>query len=308
MTSKMRTGLVVSLAALAALSLALAASGPLRAQDQGRPLRIAYVTWSSSTASSNMVKAVLQEKLGYRVDLTPMSADDMWRSVAEGNADVMLSAWLPGTHAHYLDRFGRTMVDLGPNLEGARTGLVVPDISSQRQTAESGLDTESYIKADSIPDLRRYAGRFGGRIIGIDPAAGIMKQTREAIDAYGLDYELVAGSEAAMTDALADAIAKRRWVVITGWTPHWMFARWRLKFLEDPKGVYGEAESIHTMVREGLEDDVPAEVYAFLDRFHWSPEEMGQVLIWNQMEGAYPYDTARRWMDTHPERVRSWLQ
>lgn len=307
MKTTMRTRLLVPLAGAAVLAAVMGFGNALQAQGQGS-LRIAYVTWSSSTAASNVVKAVLQERLGYRVELTAMTADDMWRSVSEGHADAMLSAWLPSTHGHYLDRFGHSMVDLGPNLEGARTGLVVPDISSQRQTTVTGLETESYIKADSISDLNEYVGRFGGKIIGIDPAAGIMKQTREAIQAYGLELELVPGSEDAMTDVLAEAIAKRRWVVVTGWVPHWKFARWRLKFLEDPKGIYGEAESIHTMAREGLENDVPSEVYRFLDNFRWTPDDMGQVLIWNQMEGAYPYDTAKRWVETHPKQVEAWLQ
>jgi len=297
--------LILPLVAVSAMALAALTASGVQAQQ---PLRVAYVTWSSSTASSNLVKAVLQSRLGYPVELVAMSADDMWRAVAEGAADVMLSAWLPGTHGHYLDQYGGRMVDLGPNMEGVRTGLVVPAISTQRQTTVTGLETEPYIKADSIPELNGYADQFGRKIIGIDPAAGIMRQTREAIEAYDLNLELIAGSEDAMTDQLAEGIANRRWIVVTGWTPHWKFARWRLKFLKDPKGIYGQGESIHTMVRAGLKEDVPAEVYSFLDNFSWTPDQLGQLLIWNQMEGAFPFDTAQRWMETHQAQVDGWLQ
>ncbi len=291
--------------AVAAGLLALAMTGTSAAAE---PLRIAYVTWSSSTASANVAKVVLQQHLDQPVELIAMTADDMWRSVSEGKADVMLSAWLPSTHGHYLDQFGETMVDLGPNMEGVRTGLVVPDISTQRQTAESAQETAPYIAAQSIADLSQYADRFKGQIIGIDPAAGIMKQARTAIREYGLtDYTLVSGSEESMTEALAQAIAQRRWIVVTGWEPHWKFARWRLKYLDDPKGVFSTGETIHTMVREGLEKDVPTEVYAFLDGFRWTPDQMGQLLIWNRMKGAYPFETAQRWVDTHPDVVNGWL-
>jgi glycine betaine/proline transport system substrate-binding protein len=49
------------------------------------------------------------------------------------------------------------------------------------------------------------------------------------------------------------------------------------------------------------------EVYEFLDRFSWSPSEMGRLMLWNREDkGLYPYEKALRWMRTHPERVRSW--
>ena len=71
---------------------------------------------------------------------------------------------------------------------------------------------------------------------------------------------------------LGDAIRNEEWIAVTGWTPHWMFARWDLKYLEDPEGVFGEAEEIHTLTRVGLKEDMP-EVYAFLDNFQWPLEK-----------------------------------
>lgn len=85
--------------------------------------------------------------------------------------------------------------------------------------------------------------KFKGKIIGIDPGAGIMKATGDAIEQYGLDYEVVEGSDATMAAALKQAIDNQEWVAVTGWTPHWKFARWDLKFLEDPKKVYSEARN-----------------------------------------------------------------
>jgi glycine betaine/proline transport system substrate-binding protein len=43
-----------------------------------------------------------------------------------------------------------------------------------------------------------------------------------------------------------------------------------------------------------------------LDNFNWSPEEMEQLLLWNEMEGN-PYDNAKRWMRSNPQRVEAWL-
>lgn len=282
----------------------------LTAAAEGKPVvRLAHTEWSSSIASAHLVQAVLQEELGYQVELLRLEAEQMWQAVAAGRADVMLSAWLPLTHEHYLERYGDRLVDLGPNLAGARIGLVVPEVSVGRQTEAFGRRPRPYIKAEAIADLNQYAGEFRQRIIGIDPGAGVMKHARSAIETYGLEnYRLVTGSEAAMTAELSRAIRHQEWIVVTGWTPHWIFARWALRFLDDPENVFGGPEDIHTMVRPGLREDLP-EVYAFLDRFAWTPEESARFMVWNQADGGlYPYEKALRWLRTNPERATQWLE
>ena len=291
------------------LVLPVAGVGTPLSAAASETVTLAYVEWSSSIASANLVQAVLQEELGYRVELRRMNADEMWQAVAAGEVDAMLSAWLPTTHEHYLEMYGAQLDDLGANLEGARIGLVVPDVSVGRQTGGLGKRARPYIKAESIADLAKYRDEFRGHIVGIDPAAGVMKKAREALKAYGLNnYRLIDGSEVSMTAELSNAVRQQRWLVVTGWTPHWMFARWNLKFLEDPKNVFGGAEEIHTMVRKGLKNDMP-EVYAFLDRFSWTPDDAAQYMIWNQADhGMYPYEKAQRWMRMNAERVEGWLE
>ena len=179
--------------------------------DKSQPVRIAYVEWSSAVASANVVKDVLESKLGYKVRLIPVSAAAMWQAVAVGDADALLSAWLPTTHAAYYKRFHTQVDDLGPNLTGTKIGLVVPD----------------YVTIDSITQLEANKARFDGKIIGIDPGAGIMDKTEKALKAYDLKgFNLVSGSGATMGAALGDAIQNKKWMVVTGWTPHWMFAQW----------------------------------------------------------------------------------
>lgn len=294
----------ILLTILASLMLMTAA-----AAEEKPTVKIAYVEWSSSIASAHMVQTVLEERLGYPVELLPMEADQMWRSVAENEADVMLSAWLPVTHQNYYTQYSEKLVDLGPNLTGARIGLVVPDVSPGRQTDPLGQRAKPHIGAQSVADLNDYAEQFRHRIVGIDPEAGVMKRAREAIKAYDLEgYRLIDGSEVSMTAELSNAIRHKKWIVVTGWTPHWMFARWNLRFLDDPQGIFGESEAIHTMVRTGLKEQMP-EVVAFLDRFSWTPEEASQFMVWNQADqGLYPYEKAQRWMRIYPERVDQWLQ
>ena len=240
----------------------LAAGSMAHAQDQGT-VNLAYVEWSSEVASTNVIAAVL-EQVGFEVELTSLSAAAMFQALSTGDADAIVAAWLPTTHAEYMERVGDNTEDLGPNLDGTKLGLVVPE----------------YTDVDSIADLNDNADSFNGEIIGIDPGAGLMALTEEVVDTYDLGLNLRSGSGATMTAALASAIQNEEDVVVTGWTPHWMFARFDLKYLEDPENVYGGAEQIHTVVRSGLEEDMP-EAYAILDAFEWTPEQMGEVMLMN---------------------------
>lgn len=150
------------------------------------------------------------------------------------------------------------------------------------------------------------AGSFGGKIVGIEPGAGVMQCTENAIETYGLDLTLQDSSSFAMAAALKTAIENEEWIAVTGWTPHWKFAVYDLKYLDDPEGVFGEAETINTVVRQGLEEDDPA-LYTVLDNFFWTPDDIGAVML-AVTEGADPYDAAREWVDANPDKVAEWTE
>jgi len=274
------------------LSLALCLGLALPAAGADKKVRLAYVEWDCAATSTAVVQAVLQEEMGYRVETLPVAAAAMWQAVGVGDVDGMVTAWLPVTHADYLASVRDKVENLGPIVGGAKLGWAVPD----------------YVTIDSLEEVDAAAGKFDGKIIGIDPGAGLMKLSEQALKDYGMDrMELMEGSGATMTAALADAIRNGKWIAVTAWSPHWMFGKWRLKYLKDPKGVLGGEEHIDTIVRKGLKADKP-EVHAFLDRFAWeSPEQLQTVMAWNQEPGADRYANAKRFLAENPELVRRWL-
>lgn len=295
---------------LAGLCLLLLSAAPQGSASAKTPtIRLVHTDWSSSVASAHLIKAVFQEKLGIRCELKVMTADKMWAAVSEGQADAMLSAWLPDTHAHYYEQFRDQIIDLGPNLEGTKIGFVVPDVTLGRLTAGTGIRNQPYINIDSIEELKTHADKFNHRIIGIEPEAGIMRKAREAMEAYDLDnFRLVESSEVSMMAELSHAIRHQQWLVVTGWLPHWSFARWSLKFLDDPKNVFGEGGKIHTVARCGLAKDMP-EAFRVLDKFSWAPEDIGQLMLWIQEDdGRFPYEKALRWVRTHPDKIEQWIE
>ena len=139
--------------------------------------------------ATNILSKVLQD-MGHQTTLTPVSGAAMWQAVATGDADCMVAAWLPGTHAAYYSKL-KDQVDLiGPNVTGARLGWATPD----------------YSPLNSIADLKSKGAIVDNKVIGIDPGAGLMRASEKAIKEYGLsNITLVEGSDATMVGALKDA-------------------------------------------------------------------------------------------------------
>ena len=254
-------------------------------------LKIGYVNgWDDSVAVTHVAGEILQSKLGYTVELKPVEPAIMWQGVARGDLDATLSAWLPATHGEYYEKLKDKVEVLGTNYSGAKIGLIVPD----------------YVQAKSIEDLEKYAKDFDGKITGIDAGAGVMRRTEEAIKEYNLaSIKLMPSSGPAMATALTRAEKAQKPIVVTGWIPHWMFAKWKLRFLEDPKGVYGAAETVNSIGSKELDTKAP-EVVAFLKKFQWnSKDEIGEVMLAIQ-EGAKPDVAAKDWVAKHPDRVKEW--
>ncbi len=248
--------------------------------------------WDSEIASTYVVAEIIEAELGYEVDLMSVTLTALYESVAVGDRDGMVAAWLP-LQEEYLKEHRDDVVNLGPNFTGTLEGLAVPE----------------YVPISSIEELGEHADEFGGQIIGIEPDAGIMDATREAMEQYEAleEYELVTGSDRTMTTTLENAFEEEEWIVVTGWTPHWKFFFWDLKYLDDPRGIYTEEGEIATIVREGLEDDMP-EVYNFLDNFYWGEEEIGQVMLWIAEDDMTPENAAGRFLEENPDLVEEWLE
>lgn len=273
---------------LAMLSMALI--GCSSTPSANKTVKLGYVNWAEGIAMTNLVAAVLEDKLGYKVEMTLADAAPIFTSLASGNTDVFLDAWLPLTHEDYLEKYGDDLDDLGYNYENALIGLVVP----------------AYVDIDSIEELNANKAAFGGKIIGIDSGAGIMSATEKAIQEYGLDYELLNGSGPTMTAALKKAIDANEAIVVTGWAPHWKFARWDLKVLQDPKKIYGESENIHTVTRKGFSEDMP-DVAAFLKNFKMDQTQLGDLMGLIEDSSEEPLDVAKKWAENHQELINSWL-
>ncbi|EME5380332.1 ABC transporter permease/substrate binding protein [Enterococcus faecium] len=281
--SKKRQGLIIGAVVVILGAIGI---GSFSSAKETKRINLSYVEWDTEVASTNVVGEVLKQ-MGYDVTMTPLDNSIMWKSVSNGESDAMVSAWLPKTHGSQYAQYKDQVEDLGANLTGAKVGLAVP----------------AYMDVNSIDELTDQAGK---KIIGIEPGAGVVTAAENTIQKYDnlKDWKVETSSSGAMTVALGQAIKKHEPIVVTGWTPHWMFAKYDLKYLEDPENGMGSEEQIHTMVRKGLKEDQP-EAYKVLDNFHWSEKDMEKVML-EINNGKDPHQAAKDWIKENQELVESW--
>jgi glycine betaine/proline transport system substrate-binding protein len=297
-----RIGLAATLLVLALLVAACnGAMGPTTAPatDTGAEganlgdttITLGYMNWTDCEAFTNIAAEVLRAE-GYTVETVAADAGVVYQSLADDQIDAMLCSWQPGTHEDYVNTYQDEMQEATVNLEGAQLGWVVP----------------SYVEIDSIADLQGRGAEFNGQIVGIDPGAGLMRLSAQALDEYGLagEYDLVESSDAAMTAALDRAISQNEPIVVTAWAPHIMWARYDVKWLEDPQGVLGDAEHISTMVRSDLPSDSPR-AYQILSQMTIAPETLASVMLEVQ-EGKPVEQAAQDFVAAHGDLVSEWTR
>lgn len=249
-TSKVRRKLVARVVAGVAVALTLSAtlaacgkskevSGGSGSGADAKTVTIGVLQgWAEDQVVSELWKQVLEKK-GYTVTLKNISdAGPTFTGLAGGDLDLFMDTWLPKTHKTYVDKYGSQMEDLGIWYDQATLDITVPAYMTD---------------INSIADLKGKASEVDGKIVGIEPGAGLTAATKEAIKGYKLsDYTLQTSSTTAMLSALKSAYASKKPIVVTLWRPHWAYSAYKLKDLKDPKGLMGAKEKIHTYAHKGF--------------------------------------------------------
>jgi len=252
-----------------------------------KEVSILYPNWAEGIAFTHLAQVALIDK-GYDVKVTPLEPGPIYASIAKGDADIMMDAWLPHTHADYWEKFGDKLEKIGESFSGGTTGLVVPH----------------YVDVNSITELNDHVELFDGKIIGIGSGAGIHRNTEKAIKEYELEYEHITSSGPAMMASLKRAYDKHEPIIITGWKPHFMWAEYDLKYLDDTKGVY-PADVCAIVTRPGFKEENPV-LGEFFTNFNL--EEMQLYELMDAIDKADdPLEAAQKWYNENKTLVESWM-
>ena len=255
-------------------------------EEKERTIKMVYTDWSESVALNHLSSYLLEEKLGYKVITKLTDVESAYAELAEAKSDVFADAWLPKTQEKYYTRHEKNLEKIGIIYPEARTGFVVPDYSSLK----------------TIKDLQNY----NQPLVGIDSGAGVMHKARLAMEAYSLKMPLQNLSEKVMVTRLEDALKRRKEIVITGWEPHWIFARYEVRFLEDPNNVFGEKEKIYSVSRKNLEKKHPHAV-RFFERMQLSEKQLN-TLVYEIRVAEDPLQGVKKWIKHNEYVVNQWVK
>lgn len=282
--------LTTFVAGVAALGLALTGCSQEAAKDDGGSgdkgdIKLGYVTgWTDGQSVSLLLENQLS-KLGYNVETETFSdAAVLYAGIANGDVDMYPSSWPEVTHKQYMDEYGDKLEDVGAYYDNAVLTIAVP----------------KYMKdVNSIEDLKGKGKDFDGKIIGIEPGAGLTKATKAMIPKYGLDdeYELVTSSTAAMLTELGNATDDKEDIVVTLWRPFWANNAYPVKDLKDPKGAMGDPEKLHFTATKG-----------FSDEFSEAADYIGNIKLDDKQYGDLEDMVVNKHKDDGEAAIAEWLK
>lgn len=259
----------------------------LSAQAEEKTITMGTMSWEDLLPITGITKKVLEDS-GYAVKVVPFSEWGIaYAALSKGDIQILASQTDYVAH-DYWNKNKDKLEKISPVSHGLFDGIAVP----------------KYVDIDSIEELNDNADKFGNKIIGIEPGAGLMRETGEAIKAYDIKLPLIEGSTAAMTAALKSAVDREEWVAVTLWEPSWMMQKYDVKFLKDPKGVYPPPQSYYWIGKSGFSADHPharellASVYV----------PLADITSINAAvsDGATMDDAVASWIDGHSDLLKRW--
>jgi glycine betaine/proline transport system substrate-binding protein len=275
--------------------------------------------WSASALNVAVARILLEEQLGYQVEVVTIGESAQWPAIAAGELHASLEVW-PSGHAEnvaeYIDNQGLVenggplgpvgkigwyiptyMLEEHPEL-ATWEGFTTPEAAALFATAETG-DKGQFLTGD--PSWTQYED--------------------DIIANLGLDFQIVAaGSEEAILAALDAAYSRQEPLLFYFWTPHSIHAKYDLTEVKLPpysEECYAKAESggidcdyppdeLFKIFWVGLADAAP-EAYTLLKKMNYTTEDQISMIAAVELDGMSVEDAARQWLDANEAAWSAWL-
>lgn len=268
-------------------ALAMVGMTVFQAHAEEKVINMGTLSWEDLTPITGITKKVLEDS-GYTVKVTSFSEWGIaYAALSKGDIQILASQ-IDYVAQDYWNKNKNRLEKISPVSHGLYQAIAVP----------------KYVTIDSVEQLNDNADKFGNKIVGIEPGSGLMSDAAKAVTDYGLKLNLLEGSSAAMTAALKSAIDRKEWIAVTIWEPSWMFQKFDLKFLKDPKGSFAPPQGYYWIGRKGFSADNPqareviASVYVPLADI---TAINGQVKDGKSMD-----DAVKGWTDSHADLLKRW--
>ena len=257
------------------------------AHSEEKSITVGTMSWEDLTPITGITKKVLEDA-GYTVKVVPFSEWGIaYAALSKGDIQILASQ-TDYVAQDYWDKNKKRLEKISPVSHGLFQGVAVP----------------KYVPIDSMDQLNANADKFGGKIVGIEPGSGLMRDTANAVKGYDLKLQLVEGSTAAMTAALKSAVDRKEWIAVTIWEPSWMMQKYDVKFLKDPKGIFPPPQSYYWIGHKGFSEENPhaREVMASV----YVPLADITAINGAVNEGKTMDQAVQDWVGAHADLIKRW--
>jgi glycine betaine/proline transport system substrate-binding protein len=282
-------------------------------------IKLAESPWSASELNVAVAKILLEEQLGYPVEVTSIDENAQWPAIAKGELHASLEVW-PSGHAdnmaEYIDEQG-VVEDGGPLGVVGKIGWYTPAYMVEQ---DPSLATwEGFQKPETAALYATAETGDKGQFLAGDPSW--VQYDDQIMQNLGIDFQIVnAGSEDAILAALNAAESRQDPLLFYFWTPHSAHAKYDLAEVELPaysEECYAQAadggvdcdypsDDLFKIFWSGLNDVAP-DAYTLLKNMNYSTEDQIEMIAAVELDGKTPEEAARAWLDANPETWQGWL-
>ena len=309
-----------------ATGLALTIGSALGAEK----VNIGVPSWTGAQAIANLLKAVVEMRIGGEAGLVPGNNATIFQAMDQGNGDIDVhpDVWLPNQESFtkkYVD--GAKTVTLSGNPYEGNQGFCV---SKDFGKANNITDIADLGRPDVAAKMDSDGNGKGEMWIGA-PGWASANVNEVKVRDYGLlDFiEPVRAEESVKTARVKDSIAKSEGYAFYCYKPHAIWYMFDVEMLSEPKydpadyvmvqpsddpdwynkskvATKDALKNVQIAWSNSLKERSPA-ISEFFERFSLTADDVSGFAFEISGKGRDPAEVAKEWVDNNTGRVDAWL-
>jgi glycine betaine/proline transport system substrate-binding protein len=295
------------------------AGAPAPAAPALESIKLAANPWSASQLNVTVAKILIEEELGYPVEIVAIDENAQWPALSAGDLHASLEVW-PSGHAANVAEYiesQQTVEDGGPLGPIGKIGWYIPTYLLDDHPELATWEGFTTPEAAALFATAETGDK--GQFLAGDPSW--VQYDADIVRNLGMDFEVVtAGSEDALLAALDGAYSREQPILFYFYTPHSVFARYDLTEVELPAysdECYAEAESggvacdypedvLFKVFWSGL-SEAAAPVHTFLSKMNYDTDAQIAMVAAVEVEGKSIDEAAQEWVTANESTWRAWL-
>jgi len=279
--------------------------------------------WAGATANVYVVKYVLENKLGCKVNVAKLpESTPLFQAMTDGKIDVVLEDWNNidlKVNQKYVT--SKTVLNLGSNGVIGHIGWFIPTYLMQQhpefKTWRGLKGKESIFKT---PDSGSQ-----GQFLGGDPT--YVQKDAQLIQALGLNLKFQSvGSEPTQVARWTQAYKQKKPILFYWYTPQYLNRAYQLSEIKLPPRQKGCQDSYNPKLGKDLNQykcaygqtiigklitskfaKTGSPAVGVIKRWKWTADD--QNLVANLLAGKHmdPEKAAEQWVKANPGKVNAWL-